>query len=156
MLCFAPLSTLICSQFSIQLTQKEKVICGDKSDNNFGSIVMKGAMYESLLLSRLPPSVCIPPPLLAPQLTCRTTRQSPLVTWPLSDLWAVSNRICSGLMSLTTQRCKPHTHLATRCDTMAIRKRMLRRSTPPKQQASNANDDYRLPTPTEITSIFCI
>lgn len=116
---------------------------------------MKGAMYESLLVSCLPPLFVYRLPFW--HLSLHVERHvNPHLSLGHSATWAVSNRICSGLMSLTTQRCKPHTHLATRCDTMAIRKRMLRRSTPPKQQASNASDDYRLPTPTEITSIFCI
>lgn len=81
-------------------------------------------MYESLFLSL---STCLFSvfQLLLSHLSLQVERHvNPHLSLGHSATWAVSNRICSGLMSLTTQRCKPHTHLAT-CDTMAIRKRML-------------------------------
>lgn len=94
-----------------------------------------------------------PPPRLAPQLHLHIERHvNPLRHLSLghSATWiAVSNRICSGLVSLTTQRCKPHTHLAT-CDTAET---LIRKESwipvwwyHPSSQQATINDDYRLPT----------
>lgn len=96
--------------------------------------------------------MCIPLPLHRPPPTWHLNLHIERHVNPLRHLslghsatWTVSNRICSGLVSLTTQRCKPHTHLAT-CDTTnKIRKSRGYLHHPSSQQAMPMTTiDYRL------------